>query len=376
MRDRGPLPVDADREGGLAAPLLGQGVLHKDVTWGEIGLERRERATVAQLGPADRVRETARRLTEASSAPAARGSSPEDGERLLDEARAILVEPLRFGDDARRVLISPDDELAFVPFARLLAGGTLSTASERITGPDVHLIPSGTVLGEIRRQNGAVEGLARIEEVLALADPDYSIAPGGLAWDRLPQEKPYSPLPRTRAEAKAVTAFPLLGRDATEANFRRCIQEVPADKRLRAILLAAHGVIRGANPQRSAIALTPEGEDDGDLTALEITQLSVRADLVVLSACESGLGGHARGEGVVGLVRAFMFAGAPRVLASTWRVDDDATEVLITHFFQRVKAGDCPAKALREAQDHVRNAKAKWNDPYYWAAWVLWGLPD
>jgi tetratricopeptide (TPR) repeat protein len=385
---------DAKARSGLAYPSVdGLPALQKDLATGDVlvvyalpeqgGTDDafavridRERAVVAFLGPADRVREVAHRLIEASSAPAGRFLSPKVARELLDEARAVLVAPLRLGDDVRRVLISPDDEFAFVPYARLLAGGVLSRADEKITGPDVHLIPSGTVLGEIRRQDGAVRGLTRCEEVVALADPYYDIGPGGKRWDRLPLDKPYSPLPRTRAEAEAVTPHPLLGRDATEAGFRRSMEAVPTDQRLRAILLAAHGVIREASPLRSAIALTPEGDDDGDLTALEITQLSVRADLVVLSACESGLGGHARGEGVLGLVRAFMFAGAPRVLASTWRVDDGATQVLMTHFFERLKTGDRPALALRKAQEHVRNAKPKWNDPYYWAAWVLWGLPD
>jgi CHAT domain-containing protein len=147
-------------------------------------------------------------------------------------------------------------------------------------------------------------------------------------------------------------------------------------ERLRALLLAGHGLVNEDHPSLSAIALTAEGEDDGFVTALEILQLRIPADLVVLSACESGRGTHAPGEGILGLVRAFMFAGAPRVLASLWKVDDEATAVLMAHFFRRLEAKDEPARALRIAQEHVRGAKPKWKDPYYWAGWVLWGLPE
>jgi CHAT domain-containing protein len=126
--------------------------------------------------------------------------------------------------------------------------------------------------------------------------------------------------------------------------------------------------------------LTPSGEDDGFLTATEVFRLKCPADLVVLSACETGRGKIFAGEGIVGLTRAFMFAGAPRVICSLWKVDDDATLALMKKFYELWNPKDGTkgmgtAAALKAAQEFVRSHE-KWKHPYYWAAWVLWGLPS
>ena len=125
----------------------------------------------------------------------------------------------------------------------------------------------------------------------------------------------------------------------------------------------------------SSLAITPSDEDDGFLSVLDVFRMSVPADLAVLSACETARGRVARGEGIVGLTRAFMFAGAPRVLGSLWKVDDEATRALMESFYAARAAGRPTATALREAQAHVRG-QAKWQHPAYWAAWQLWGRGD
>ena len=129
----------------------------------------------------------------------------------------------------------------------------------------------------------------------------------------------------------------------------------------------------------SALALTADEENDGFLTAHEIFRMSIPADLVVLSACETGKGRIYRTEGIVGLTRAFMFAGAPRVVCSLWKVDDEATQALMVRFYELWNPKDgseglSAAAALGQAQAHVRSQE-RWAHPYYWAAWVLWGLP-
>ena len=132
----------------------------------------------------------------------------------------------------------------------------------------------------------------------------------------------------------------------------------------------------------SALALTADGQSDGLLTALEIFQLEIPADLVVLSACETGKGKVYEAEGIVGLTRAFMFAGAPRVICSLWKVDDEATRALMIEFYRlwNPKEGDGlgTAAALKKAQEYIKThpKHPEWKHPYYWAAWVLWGLPD
>ena len=121
--------------------------------------------------------------------------------------------------------------------------------------------------------------------------------------------------------------------------------------------------------------------------------MALRTDLTVLSACQTGRGKFVRGEGIMSLARSFMFAGAGRVIASMWDVDDDATAYLMKEFYREWNAGRGTAQALRLAQQAVRDHVVKqtieepgkpaattverpWSDPKYWAAWVLWGLAD
>ena len=122
-------------------------------------------------------------------------------------------------------------------------------------------------------------------------------------------------------------------------------------------------------------------------------RVPLRTDLTVLSACQTGRGKFVRGEGVMSLTRAFMFAGAPRVIVSLWGVEDAATAFLMRAFYRERNAGRGTAAALRLAQIAVRDHEVEettsepgkppqthkvrpWSDPTYWAAWVLWGLPD
>src|SRR5262249_12863238 len=99
-----------------------------------------------------------------------------------------------------------------------------------------------------------------------------------------------------------------------------------------------------------------------------------KADLVVLSVCQSNLGQRSRGDDITGLSRAFLYAGSPTVIASLWSVDDEATSELMTSFYKRLQEGMSKAAALRAAQAEIR-AKDKYRHPYYWAGFVLMGQP-
>jgi CHAT domain-containing protein len=108
--------------------------------------------------------------------------------------------------------------------------------------------------------------------------------------------------------------------------------------------------------------------------------MKIPADLVVLSACETAKGKIYKAEGVIGFTRAFMFAGAPRVICSLWKVDDEATRALMVKFYELWNPKDrskglATATALKKAQEYVASHD-KWKHPYYWAAWQLWGLPE
>jgi CHAT domain-containing protein len=169
----------------------------------------------------------------------------------------------------------------------------------------------------------------------------------------------------------------LLGAKASEAGL---MEVLPTSKRWRAVHFACHGLVDVERPMLSCLALSRAGEDDGFLTALEILRTEIPADLAVLSACETATGKIVMGEGIVGLTRAFMFAGAPRVICSLWKVDDEATRALMIKFYELWNPKDgAPglgaAAALKQAQEFIRG-QDRWKHPYYWAAWTLWGLSN
>jgi CHAT domain-containing protein len=137
--------------------------------------------------------------------------------------------------------------------------------------------------------------------------------------------------------------------------------------------LAAHGELNVANPLFSRILLVPDDHNDGVLEVHEIYELELdRTELVVLSACDTQLGQLSRGDDLIGLTRAFMYAGAPSVIASLWKVNDQVTRDFMVAFYFFLKHSPTKADALRAAQRLIRK---KYPHPYYWAAFVLTGDP-
>src|SRR5207237_1381314 len=137
------------------------------------------------------------------------------------------------------------------------------------------------------------------------------------------------------------------------------------------------GLLNSVHPELSGLVFSTVDKNgksqDGMLRLHEIFNLSLNAELVVLSACETALGKDIKGEGLIGLTRGFMYAGAPRVVASLWNVDDRATAELMKHFYEgMLKHQLRPAAALREAQLALQRDK-RWSSPYYWAGFVLQG---
>jgi CHAT domain-containing protein len=147
--------------------------------------------------------------------------------------------------------------------------------------------------------------------------------------------------------------------------------------RYRMVHFSTHGLLDSRHPELSGLVLSLVDEagrpQEGFLRLHEIYRLRLNADLVVLSACQTGLGKEVRGEGLIGLVRGFMYAGAPRVMASMWEVDDAATTELMKSFYKGVLQEKLtPAAALRAAQIEMLK-KSHWQSPYYWGAFVLHG---
>ena len=147
----------------------------------------------------------------------------------------------------------------------------------------------------------------------------------------------------------------------------------------RIIHLATHGLLDSEHPDRSALALSlvdrSGNPQPGLLKMADVFNLNLPAELVVLSACETALGSEIRGEGLVGLTRAFMYAGARRIVASSWKVDDLATAELMTSFYKNLAQGQSTPVALREAKLTTMK-KPAWSSPYYWAAFTLQGEFD
>jgi CHAT domain-containing protein len=144
--------------------------------------------------------------------------------------------------------------------------------------------------------------------------------------------------------------------------------------RYRILHLAGHGLAHPGFPGL-VLSLYDEGgrRVDGLIRSYELYGTELSAELVVLSACSTGLGDEIRGEGLLGLSRGFLYAGASQVLASLWDVDDRATAELMAHFYRALlRDGDPPARALRRAQRALRGDPA-WSAPHFWAGFVLQG---
>jgi CHAT domain-containing protein len=273
----------------------------------------------------------------------------------MEALAARIARPLALPAEVRRLVVFPSGVLSRVPLPA--------------AWPDREIVIAPSCTTWCLLQDSAP---AAGTGVLALGDPDYAAvgAGGTRAGPAL------SALPATRAEAKAVGTEVLVGKEATETALRA---RLAAPGRRRAIHLACHGLLDGKEATRSALALAADGENDGLLSVLEVFGLRVQADLAVLSACETARGREFRAEGLMGFPRAFMMAGAPRVLVSLWKVDDEATRALMERFYglwnPKAGKGLPAAEALRKAQESVRS-EAKWKHPAYWAAWQLWGLGD
>jgi CHAT domain-containing protein len=183
----------------------------------------------------------------------------------------------------------------------------------------------------------------------------------------------------SRREADEITALTRAGMSFKALDFRanRATALGPDLSRYRIIHFATHGLLNSLHPELSGVVLSLVDEEgraqDGFLRLHDIYNMKLGADLVVLSACKTGLGKDIKGEGLIGLTRGFLYAGAPRVVASLWKVDDRATAELMKLFYQRMlRDGLRPAAALRSAQIDLQKYP-RWAAPYYWAGFTLQG---
>jgi len=279
---------------------------------------------------------------------------------------------------SRRLLVVADGALQYVPFSALPSPRAPQTPL--IIGNEVVNLPSASTIAFIR--SGMEKGRRANGTLAVLADPVFSADDPRLASSKSQVEsKPaeFDRLPSTRREAEAILAlagersrFSALDFDASLATATSGVLS-----RYRFVHLASHGVLNSAHPELSGIVLSLVDRagrpQNGLLQTTDIFNLDLHAELVVMSACQTALGAEVRGEGLVGLTRAFLYAGSPRVAASLWTVPDLSTAELMGRFYRFMLVdGLRPAAALRKAQVSIWN-EGRWARPYYWAAFTLQG---
>lgn len=297
--------------------------------------------------------------------------------RKLQQLNEYLITPIADllpTNPADPVVIIPQDALFLVPFAALqdTEGRYLIDRHTLLTAPSIQVIGLAQSHHESRQLSHAGNPLGSVLLVGNPTMPSIAYQPGE-------PPIPLSPLPGAEQEvrniAQLLNAPILLGDQATEVAVRA---QMPA---ARIIHLATHGLLnygqsdlgRGRD-MPGAIALAPQAppaptEADGLLTTAEILDLHLNADLVVLSACNTGRG-EITGDGVVGLSRSFISAGAASIIVSLWAVSDESTVFVMTRFYENLRQGQGKTQALRQA---MLDAKAEYNHPFDWAAFTLIG---
>jgi CHAT domain-containing protein len=223
-------------------------------------------------------------------------------------------------------------------------------------------------------------GKARRGTVLAFGNPTARTAPGARATVNIKGSTvPLAPLPHAAEEVRAVKAIygkqatVFLGAEATKARFLAQGGAYPM------LLLSTHGLLNERHPMFSALVFAPDAGEYQVLNTHEIFNLSLDAELVALSACEVGLGRLERGEGLLGLGRAFLYAGASNLLVSLWSVDDESSSRLIRSFFERVHAAPeqraaalwASKRELLRARRSLGARELSYAHPFFWAPFVM-----
>jgi CHAT domain-containing protein len=282
------------------------------------------------------------------------------------------------------VLVVPDGALHYVPCATLIEPVhhvPLTLRHELVT------LPSATMLTLLR---GRLQGRPPAAKLLAvLADPVFDVtdprvrasAPGrSTAVERIEPMRRLSRLPFSREEADRILAAAPFETSLKALDFdaSRTTATGTDLSQYRILHFATHAVQDDEHPGLSGIVLSLVRRDgnpqDGFLRLHDLFGLRLQADLVVLSACETGTGRQTGGEGLASLSRGFFYAGAARVVSSLWKVDDEATARLMELFYKALfaRAQMSPAAALQAAQTAMMKQK-RWEDPHYWSAFVLQG---
>lgn len=244
------------------------------------------------------------------------------------------------------------------------------------------IVTIASVLAYIRKQSTSPE-----QKLFLMADPVFSSSDPRVKGGSRPSSQrnfalftgntELGRLPGTRREAERILLPQIASRSIFDFSASRSTLLESDLRNYRYVHIATHGFFNNYRPEFSGLVLSLVDENgnerNGFLLAPDIFSLQTQADLVVLSACETGLSRIVRGEGIVGITRGFFHAGAKRVLVSLWPVSDEGTAELMSRMYrQMLKRGLSPASALRNAQLHLLRSQ-RYSSPYYWALFVLQG---
>ena len=315
-------------------------------------------------------------------------------ERAATDLGRMILAPAVAELRTTRLIVIADDALQYVPFAALSARTGAKNYRPLVLHHEIVNLPSASSLA-IQRQALSNRKLAP-KGIAVIADPVFSLSDSRLKTgmqaiaandtrriehlaggpgDQLSIRR----LPFTRREADRILAVAPAGANFKAVDFRanRSVATSGELSQYRYVHFATHGYLDTERASLSAIVLSMVDEQgnpqDGFLRTHDIYNLKLPAELVVLSACETGLGKEIKGEGLEGLTRGFMYAGARRVVVSLWNVNDRATAELMQNFYTGMLRGNkSPASALRAAQIRMLQTP-QWKSPYFWAPFVMQG---
>lgn len=283
-----------------------------------------------------------------------------------------------------KLVVIPDGLLNHVPFESLVHNDRYLIEDHQIT-----YLPSASLIELLRQAPSTVDREGELD-LLAFGDPVFQQRAKNSSSRKPPLTRSVTDrqswdmtslarLPRTRDEVEYIASLIpkdrqrlYLGKDSTEKSFKK-----ETLSKFRWIHLATHSFIDEQNPDRSAVvlALDADNNEDGFLRATEIADLPLECDLVILSACETGRGRLSSGEGVIGLSRSFFIAGTRAVVVSQWAVSDISTAQLMKDFYQQLVNNTAKPAALREAKLRMINGGSETRHPYYWAPFIIIGTP-
>ncbi len=300
----------------------------------------------------------------------------------------------------KRLVVVADGALQYIPFGVLPMPGSTRKALFNSQFEVVNL-PSASTLAALREDSPSHSAPGKL--LAMFADPVFSendprvksvnaqkalpVASSKLSLrasqlTRSAEDigiKDFARLPYSRQEAEAILALARGAQNLTAFDFTAS-RATSLDAKLsdyKIIHFATHGVINSRHPEQSGIALSLVDESgraqDGFLRMADLYNMKLNADLVVLSACRTAMGKDIKGEGLIGLTRGFMYAGAPRIVASLWDVNDAATAELMSRFYRHLLKDKLPAAAALRAAQLSMAKEARWAAPYYWAGFVIQG---